>query len=299
MNSEEKKAPSVSSANLPSLWGVVPIFRGPFLERVAYGQHRPAMLELGDCFSSLSPPSVGAPLKDWFEFFYRLLLTRYRCEYVYKNIIATRRYLSDRHSLKESLLTNEFRIGKSRADVAILNGTSTVYEVKSEYDSFDRLDSQLEDYKKVFDHIFVVTTMEKALVAEPRVGPPVGILRLEGDKLEIVRESRSNKANTDPGTIFDCMRQAEFCSAVEDRFGSVPEVPNSRLYRESKKLFCKLDPGDAHDLMVEKVRARKRQKPFWDLIEEAPASLKHACLSFSKSQALAIRIRERLEEPLA
>ena len=299
MDSLKETAVLVMNIKLPPLWGLTPIFRGPFLERVAYGQHRLAMLELRDYLSSFSPPSPDVPLRDWFDFFYSLLFEQYRCEYVYKNTIASELYLSERHPSGKSLLTNEFRIGKSRADVAILNGTSTVYEVKSEYDSFDRLDSQLDDYKKVFDYIFVVTTMEKALVAESRVGPPVGILSLEGDELKTVRDAQSNRANTDPGTIFDCMRQAEFCAAVEDRFGYVPEVPNSRLYRESRKLFCKLDPGDAHDLMVEKVRARKRQKPFWDLVEEAPTSLKHACLSFSKSQALAIRIRESLEKPLA
>lgn len=284
---------------LPPLWGLTPIFRAPFLERVARGEHRAAMLELRNYLAPfLSPPAEESPLRDWFDFFYSLLFKMYRSEYVYKNIISSEVYLSERHPSENTLLTSEFRIGTSRADVAILNGTSTVYEVKSEYDSFERLDGQLEDYTKVFDRIFVVTTMEKALVAESRVDPQVGILILEGDKLETAREARSNKANTDPGTMFDCMRQAEFCSAVVDRFGSVPEVPNSRLYRESRKLFCRLDPSDAHDLMVEKVRARKRQRPFWDLVEKAPASLKHACLSLSKSQALAVQISERLEEPL-
>lgn len=257
------------------------------------------MLELGEAFSSLSPPSVRAPLKDWFEFFYSLLVTKYRCEYVYKNTIATSLYLSERHSLKDSLLTNEFRIGKSRADVAILNGTSTVYEVKSEYDSFDRLESQIADYRKVFDRIFVVTTDEKAQSVERKVDSPIGVMSLGYDgHLSVVREAQSNKANADPGNIFDCMRRAEFCSVVRDQFGYVPDVPNSQLYRESKNLFCKLTPTAAHDLMVQKVKIRERRRPFWDLINCAPASLKHACLSFSKSPALAVEIRERLEHPL-
>lgn len=111
------------------------------------------MRELGDYFSDLSPPSVNDSLRDWFDFFYSLLIKQYPCEYVYKNAIATELYLTGRHSLNESLLTSEFRSGKSRADVVIVNGTTTVYEVKSEFDSLKRLEGQLLDFKNIFDCI--------------------------------------------------------------------------------------------------------------------------------------------------
>ena len=131
------------------------------------------------------------------------------------------------------------------------------------------------------------------------VDPLVGVMVLDDNgKLDEIREAQSNKDNTNPATIFDCMRQAEFCSAIKDVLGYVPSVPNSKIYQESKELFCRLDPVEAHDLMVSKVRLRGKRKPFVDLINEAPNSLKHACLSFSKSQALAFQIRERLREPL-
>ena len=282
-----------------SFGGILPIFRGPFLERVAHGQHRSTLYELGDYFSSFSPPLVSAPLKDWFDFFYSLLFEQYRCEYVYKNIVAKSLYLSGRHSRKKSLLTSELRSGGSRADVVILNGTSTVYEVKSEYDTLRRLEGQIADYRTVYDRIFVVTTPEKAKSIINEVTSLVGVMVLGGKgKLRTVREAQSNKTNTNPAAIFDCMRREEYCSIIRDIYGSVPNVPNSKLYRESKRLFCRLDPCDAHDLMVQRVRMRGKRKPFADLINDAPDSLKHACLSFSKSQALALRIREKLTEPL-
>ena len=282
-----------------SFGAILPIFRGPFLERIADGKHHSVIQELGEYFSPLSPPSVSEPLKDWFEFFYSLLLGQYQCEYVYKNAVATGLYLAGRHSLKNSLLTSEFRSGNSRADVVIINGTSTVYEVKSKYDSLKRLEGQIADYKNVFDRIFIVTTAEKTKAVLGKVDSQVGVMVLGDDgKLDGIREAQSNKTNTDPAKIFDCMRQAEFSSVIKDVFGFVPSVPNSKLYRESKELFCRLAPDEAHDLMVSKVRMRGKRKPFADLIKEAPNSLKHACLSFSKSQALAFQIRERLNEPL-
>ena len=278
---------------------ILTVFRGPFLERIARGKHHSTIRELGEHFSSFSPPSVGEPLSNWFEFFYSLLLEQYQCEYVYKNIVATSLYLAGRHSLENSLLTGEFRSGNSRADMVIINGTSTVYEVKSKYDSLKRLDGQVADYRNVFDRIVIVTTAEKTKEVLDRVDPLVGIMVLDDNgQLNEIREAQSNKANTDPATIFDCMRQAEFCSAIKDVLGYVPNVPNSRIYQESKELFCQLGPDEAHDLMVSKVRLRGKQKPFADLIKEAPNSLKHACLSFTKSQASAFQIKERLKEPL-
>ena len=278
---------------------IFPIFRGPFLKRVACGRHVSSILELGNYFSSFSPPKQHHELRNWFDFFYALLFSNYRCEYVYKNTIATKIYLGRHHSLQSSLFTDELRSGNSRADVVILNGTSTVYEIKSAYDSFDRLASQLEDYRKVFDRIVVVTDEAKVEPVIDQVDHLIGIMCLDaGGELSVVRDPISNKSNTEPASVFDCMRQSEYCAVVKKEFGDIPDVPNSRLYREARELFCQLDPSRAHDLMVEHVRLRGKRKPFVDLVDNAPESLKHACLSFSKSQALANQIKERLAEPL-
>ena len=161
----QKKVSDLVPPPPPTAMGsIAALFRSPFLERIASGTHIDPILELADHFSGFNPPSPDARLAEWFVFFYRLLFEHYRCEYVYKNAIATKIFLS-RHSLQSSLMTDEIRSVKSRGDVAILNGTSTVYEIKSHYDSFDRLDGQLADYKRVFDHIYLVTTEKKSAVA--------------------------------------------------------------------------------------------------------------------------------------
>ena len=72
-----------------SYCGIAPIFRCPFLERVALGTHAPTLLELGEHYYPFKPPSKTAPLKDWFDFFYQLLLDRYRCEYVFKYALGS------------------------------------------------------------------------------------------------------------------------------------------------------------------------------------------------------------------
>jgi hypothetical protein len=288
----------LTSEVLPNAAGIAPLFRSPFLERIATGTHISPILELARYYSQFSPPDLSARLSEWFDFFYRLLCERYRCEYVYKNAIATKIFLS-RHSLQNSFMTDEIRSGKSRGDVAILNGTSTVYEIKSQYDSFDRLDNQLCDYRRIFDRIYIVTTERKAASAVDLFNSSVGVIALREDStLRVLRESQSNKDATDPGAIFDCMRRPEYCRAVTQAFGFVPQVPNSHLYSRTREMFCTLPPSIAHDLMVDQVKRRGKKRPFVELIRTAPLSLKHACLSFSKSATMADKIAARLQEPL-
>jgi hypothetical protein len=284
---------------LPLAMGsIAALFRGPFLERVSKGTHVRPFLEIADHFRAFDPPPQSAALSVWFDFFYHLLVNHYRCEYVYKNAIATKIFLS-RHSLQSSLMTDEIRSAGSRGDVAILNGTSTVYEIKSQYDSFDRLDSQLTDYQKIFDRIYVVTTQKKANQLPEMIGKGIGIIALRDDgTLRTIRESTSHKHLTDPASIFDSMRQVEYCRAIAEVFGYVPQVPNSQLYRSAKEMFCSLPPDLAHDLMVRQIKRRGKKIPFVELIESAPLCLKHVCLNFSKSTTMAKQIVTRLREPL-
>ena len=55
-------------------------------------------------------------------------------------------------------MLSEFRAGTCKADLVILNGTSTVYEIKSERDSLVRLSNQVKNYKRVFAMVNVITS---------------------------------------------------------------------------------------------------------------------------------------------
>lgn len=276
--------------------GIQAVFRPPFLERIVRGTHYSFFKELKEYFPT--DQLEGKPLKEWFDFLYNILLEKYRCEYVYKNILTNQLYMQGEHIPQNSTLINEFRVCNSKADIAIINGKSTVYEIKSKYDSLDRLESQIADYKKVFDRIYVVTSKEKIKAVDKKVGEKIGIYELKENKLKKNREAESNKTNTAPEWVFCCMHQAEYLSVLNEKFGYTPPY-NGELFLESQKMFCQLDPEEAHDAMIKVVRKRKnnRGKPYTDLIYEAPESLRHTCLSFSKTQALANQIRILLEEP--
>jgi len=52
----------------------------------------------------------------------------------------------------------ELPIGKSRVDMCKVNGHSAAYEIKTDLDTFDRLEGQLRDYFDVFESVYVVTS---------------------------------------------------------------------------------------------------------------------------------------------
>lgn len=74
-------------------------------------------------------------LESFFNDVYKILLKNYRNEYIYRSIII-KKILLGIHSLNTAHLINECRVGNSKADCVILNGTSTVYEIKTQFDTF-------------------------------------------------------------------------------------------------------------------------------------------------------------------
>lgn len=50
----------------------------------------------------------------------------------------------------------EFPIGDSRVDICKVNGHSAAYEIKTELDSFFRLEKQLQDYSDVFESVYII-----------------------------------------------------------------------------------------------------------------------------------------------
>jgi hypothetical protein len=146
-------------------------------------------------------------VRDAFDAAFEILKRRnLRDEYVYKAAL-THRVLMGRHSLKTASMLSEFRVGNCKADLVILNGTSTVYEIKSERDSLSRLRRQIESYMKVFASVFVIAGdkhVEDILVAVP---PDVGVMRLDHRHyISTLRDARNNPSRVCPIAVFETLR---------------------------------------------------------------------------------------------
>ena len=218
-------------------------------------------------------------LGDFFDWIYSILFTCYRNEYIYKNVI-TNKVLLGKHSLNTSIMLSEFRVGKCKADVVILNGTSTAYEIKSEFDSFSRLENQISVYLKIFDHINVITTILQASKLESILPDKIGILILnDRNEISTVRKSKSNKVNIDQNLLFDSLRKNEYLEIISEYFGDIPNVQNTLIFKECKRLFNKIPPETAHDLAIKVLRNRSDVDALCQFISVAPSSLSAYAMS--------------------
>jgi hypothetical protein len=77
-------------------------------------------------------------------------------------------------------------------DVALINGCLAGYEIKSEVDSFARLQMQQASFSSVFERMTLVVT-HCHLRAAPRAVPPWWeILEAQGGNFKVVRRGRAN-----------------------------------------------------------------------------------------------------------
>ena len=244
------------------------------------------------CFAS------EATLEQMYTTLFQALSRWYRNEYVYKNML-TQRVLLGRHSLNTSFMLTEFRVADCKADAVLLNGTSNVYEIKSEYDSLERLSRQLIAYRKVFDSIHVVTSEGQASKVESAVGSDIGIIILsKRNALSTLREASSNMHIVCPSVIFNSLRKGEYESIIRCQFGAVPDVPNTHSYRVCHTLFEKLAPHEAHDGMVAALKKRGRSTRLQEFISSVPSPLKATSLSCRLSHLQQERLLETMAKPI-
>lgn len=155
---------------------------------------------------------------------------RYRDEYTYQDAV-TRQILLKRHSLLNATMLPEFRVGACKADLVILNGTSTAYEIKSDRDRLDRLDSQLAQYQKVFARVNVVAGPNHIDALMVKAPPAVGILMLNSRGiLQVVREPIDNSHDLCSESLFECLRISEALRVMRILGEVVPSVPNTQLH---------------------------------------------------------------------
>lgn len=79
-----------------------------------------------------------------------------------------------------------------RADLVMANGKLAAFEIKSERDSLDRLDGQLDTYLRLFEHVTVVCASRHVQGVQARIRDGVGIWQLtEQGTFKIVRRGRA------------------------------------------------------------------------------------------------------------
>jgi hypothetical protein len=244
----------------------------------------------------------GISVSEFYDAIFKRLICEYRHEYIYKNAIAEK-ILLGRHNLNTAFMLTEFRVEDCKADAVVLNGTSHVYEIKSEMDSFERLDRQLAAYHKMFDFIWVITTERLYSAVAGRVPAEVGIMVLADGgyqfRKKTFREAVSNKCNVDPGVIFNSLQRREYLKIIKEKLGvSLSHLPNTQIYSVAKAYFMKLSPEVAHSAMVVVLKHRRDTRRVADFILDVPCSLKAASLSIRLTQEERARFINLLQQDI-
>lgn len=248
-------------------------------------------------------PTSKDRVRDAFETaFAALRVIGNRDEYIYKAAL-THNILLGTHSLKTASMLTEFRVGECKADVAILNGTSTVYEIKSERDSLSRLEKQLETYKKVFARVYVIAGEKHVDTILASTDEEVGVLSLSSrQNISTLRDARECPDRICPATVFESVRTHEAKSILKCLGISIPDAPNTTMRGELQPLFARLAPAAAHAGMVTVLKKTRNLLPLGKLVEDLPQSLTPAALTVplkkSDHQRLLFALNTRLEDAM-
>jgi hypothetical protein len=251
------------------------LFSTSIVRKLLSGEKTPLVHEAYSCLESEGLSLDLSTFGDLYRAAHSYMLSNYRNEYIYKNVVANKILLGT-HNLNTSHMLQEFKVGNCKADILMLNGTSRVYEIKSEYDSFERLERQITAYSKAFDEIYVIVSDSQVSKALNFLPDFVGIheFRRNGHISRPIRNAKSLKKNLDHDTIFNCLRKSEYTKILRNHFTNLPSVPNTEVYGIYKEIFRTMNIEVAHNEMVNILKKRGEAQVLKEFILNVPYELK-------------------------
>lgn len=149
------------------------------------------------------------------------------------------------HTEKSATVAFEVPIGQSRIDLCKISKYSYAYEIKTEYDRFDRLKSQLPDYQAAFDFVYVVVPEKNFRLACDSLPDGIGIYTYKkwGDSLCFKLAQRAVKsAQNDPIIQLSAFSQSEIkrlkkCSSSNSKPYESAGGGSARFSQDVNRLF--------------------------------------------------------------
>lgn len=233
---------------------------------------------------------------SYLKYLYRQISINYRCEYVYKNELIE--LLIKKYAHSNTVIFNEFRMQKSIVDLAMFNGNSRAFEIKTEYDTTRRLIGQLVDYTRVFQLCYVVIPANMLETYEKDIPPYIGIvlMRESGGVLELdeARPAVENK-NIDAGMMMKCLRTKEYENMVIEEFGKLPDVPYYEMYEACEEKLYDMPPDKLHQYFLKEIEKRKNNMC---LLKKAPRELRQMYLQLGLSKGQIDLLQTYLNNPI-
>lgn len=156
----------------------------------------------------------------------------------------------------------QLHVAESIADLVMINGHGAVYEIKSDLDSFERLNRQINDYFKVFSYVNIVIPEYRIECASRELSSMcdfgIHVLTKRG-ALHCVRKSRKYDASLESNALIRMLRKPEYTSVLEREGMRIPDSRLASYYVECCELFQKIPLDRAQWDVIAQLKLRNRK----------------------------------------
>lgn len=208
---------------------------------------------------------------------YRILEKNYPNEYVLKNEFLNN-WLKKELGTSNSVIFNEFRIGKAIADLAMFNGVSKVFEIKTILDKEYRLSNQLKEYKKIFNEVYIIVP-NVLLSKYSNYDDSVGIISFDSDSKEFELVQKAERINKiDSNTLMQVLHTKEYLEISKAYFEQLPEMNSFNQFEICKELISKIPQEDLNNLFITSMKKRNVNNQFFNKVN---SEFNQICLSMN------------------
>lgn len=212
---------------------------------------------------------------------YSYMNDNYRNEYFYKNTLLNK-LLVEKIKVHTLAALTELPISNSKADFITIGendineNNGIVYEIKTDLDTFARLQSQIDDYYKVFSYVYVVISSNQFEKAKEFLKTSsVGIYELTKNGDLICRKKAIyNRNDLSYEAMFQLLRKYEFEKIIKEHYKTLPNVNDFQYYRECLKWIKEINIITFQKKVMECLKRRTLLTENDDNIIEIPYELR-------------------------
>lgn len=241
------------------------------------------------------PHSASQSYTKLYKYAYQLLEKHYQNEYVFKNAFLTH-WLIKEIGQTDSVVFNEFNASQSIADLAMFNGTSRAFEIKTDLDSPSRLQKQIEDYKKAFNEVYLIIH-ESNYNTYRKYKNEVGLIIFDPNKqnrFEFVKKPIQNY-NLDHSVLMQMLHTQEYKTIVKNYFDDLPQMNSFNQYEVCLNLIKQIPIEEFNALFLEQIKTRKVEKT---LSSHRYKELNQICLALKLNKSQKHSLINNLKQPV-
>ena len=226
---------------------------------------------------NLTDKNKGISYLKFLRNVYHILEENYQNEYVLKNEFLNK-WLKNELGTNNSVIFNEFRISKAIADLAMFNGVSKVFEIKTILDKEYRLSNQIQEYKKIFNEVYIIVP-DVFLSKYSSYDDSVGIITFDSNSksFEIIQKAkRINNINSN--TLMDVLHTKEYLEISTKYYGQLPKMNSFNQFEICKELISKIPQNELNSLFLTTMKKRNINNQFFNKVNN---EFNQICLSLN------------------